>query len=110
MKIATASKDGRTIIVALLRNGLMLDIAKAKDSVSDEHADVLKSGSLQKIIESGSDVLEALQALVDQAEAGGQNTHMLAAGDVVLMAPIPVPKKKTKTSHKIRTHKVSIPK
>lgn len=93
MKIATASKDGRTIIVALLRNGLMLDIAKAKDSVSDEHADVLKSGSLQKIIESGSDVLEALQALVDQAEAGGQNTHMLAAGDVVLMAPIPVPKK-----------------
>lgn len=93
MKIATASMDGRTIIVALLRNGLMLDIAKATDSVSDEHADVLKSGSLQKIIENGSDVLQALQALVNQAEAGGQNTHMLAAGDVVLMAPIPVPKK-----------------
>ena len=93
LKLATVSVDGRPTSVALLGNGMMLDIARAADAVSSSGGDALEAGTLQQIIEGGDSALHALHELVARAEAGELADHQHAADSVVLLAPIPLPKK-----------------
>jgi 2-keto-4-pentenoate hydratase/2-oxohepta-3-ene-1,7-dioic acid hydratase in catechol pathway len=76
----------------MLSDSKMLDIAKAAKGLKVSGAEALQHGSMQLLIEGGSEALAVLRRLVADAEAGNQ-TATIAATDPVLLAPIPVPRK-----------------
>ena len=88
MKLATLSIEGKPCAAVQLASGAWMDIAKAATGQSDA---ALTSGSLQAVIDGGPDTMAALTALVAQAD-GDAHADAVVSG-VVLMAPIPMPRK-----------------
>lgn len=88
MRLATLSIGGKPTAAVHLANGQWLDIATA---AAGGNTAALTAGSLQALIEGGSDAMAALATLVAEAE-GGQHADATHA-DAVLMAPIPAPRK-----------------
>ncbi|NND92927.1 MAG: fumarylacetoacetate hydrolase family protein [Granulosicoccus sp.] len=97
MQLATIAVDGHAAAAVRLEDGSLLDIAKAAaDSAkefSGETRSALMSGSMQALIEAGSDALSAISKLVNEADEGSHADALHAAADVRLLAPIPVPRK-----------------
>lgn len=92
MRLATISADGQDVCVVVLKDGKMLDIAKAARSLNGSGANVLEGASLQGLIDGGADALTALRALVTDAEAGNHADAIVPAG-APLRAPIPALRK-----------------
>ncbi len=92
MQLATISVAGVPVCVAVLKNGAMLDIARAARQVPGPVGDTLRAGSMQHLIEGGPAAHEALRGLVAAAE-GGQLADAIAPAGAPLMAPIPAPRK-----------------
>ncbi len=92
MRLATITVDGQDLCVAVLKDGKMLDIAKAAQGLSGSGAAALQAGSMQCLIEGGADALAALRKVVADAEAGG-HADALAPENAALKAPIPIPRK-----------------
>ena len=92
MHLATVSLNGAPVCVARLRDGAMLDLSRAADGLSGEIGDVLREGSMQRLIEGGPEALKVVRDLVDAAEAGRSDSSRVLA-DLPLMAPIPRPRK-----------------
>ena len=92
MRLATISVDGNDVCAALLNDGRMLNIAKASQGLSGPGADALQAGSMQRLIEGGVAAMQALRAVLAEAEAG-KHADAIAPADAWLCAPIPVPRK-----------------
>ena len=92
MRLATISVDGNDVCAALLNDGRMLNIAKASQGLSGPGADALQAGSMQRLIEGGVAAMQALRAVLAEAEAG-KHADAIAPADAGLRAPIPVPRK-----------------
>lgn len=92
MQLATISVDGTAVCVAILSNGMMLNIARAAQHLPGPDSNALRAGSMQHLIEGGAGALEALRCLVAEAEAG-KHADAMAPANAPLLAPIPVPRK-----------------
>ncbi|MEM1130704.1 MAG: fumarylacetoacetate hydrolase family protein [Pseudomonadota bacterium] len=90
MQLATIAVDGASVAAVRLKNGTMLEIAKAANGSSP---DCVKAGTVQALVEGGPEALEQVAALIAEAEAGGHSDacHTEASGTV--MAPLPKPAK-----------------
>lgn len=87
MRLATFSIGGKPVAAVQLAGGGWLDIARAADGSNA----ALESGSLQTLIDGGPGGMDALRALITEAE-GGKHTDARVS-DAPLMAPIPTPHK-----------------
>ncbi len=92
MKLATLSVDSTACSAAILSTGDMLDIARAAQDLAGPDGDILRAGSVQHLIDGGMSAIQALEGLVEQAEAGLHSDAIVPA-DTPLLAPIPVPRK-----------------
>jgi 2-keto-4-pentenoate hydratase/2-oxohepta-3-ene-1,7-dioic acid hydratase in catechol pathway len=86
MKLATLSIKGKPSAAVQLGDGTWLEISKAAQG----HP-ALGNGSLQALIETGEDSIQALRKIVGEADAG-QHTGARVPSPK-LMAPIPAPRK-----------------
>ncbi len=89
MKLVTYSHAGVAAFGLILRDGRILDLARAAGSV---RAATLGS-DLLGFIARGSQALELARTLADDAEAGRHAEATLGAAAVKLLAPIPRPAK-----------------
>ncbi|MGZ2257957.1 fumarylacetoacetate hydrolase family protein [Roseobacter sp. A03A-229] len=92
MRLATVSTAEGPVAVALLGDGKRLDIAKAARELPGTAGEVLRTGSLQAIVDANSGVLPALQQLVDEA-VGGDHVAAISNSVASFLAPIPQPRK-----------------
>nr|WP_249200364.1 fumarylacetoacetate hydrolase family protein [Thetidibacter halocola] len=90
--MATISVGGAPVCAAVLNDGSMLDIARAAGAVAGAAGDALRAGSMQTLISGGPAALDALRALVAEAEGGAHADARHPAG-ATLLAPIPAPRK-----------------
>lgn len=90
MQLATIAVDGSPVAAVRLKNGSMLDIAKASNAASPAS---LKSGTLQAIVEDGSSALEHIAVLAAEAEAGGHQDACHSPAEAPLLSPLPKPLK-----------------
>ena len=93
MHLATIDLNGHSVAAVRLGDGSMLDITAAAATVSGGIGIMLKSASMQSIIEAGPPALDAIRKLLDEAEAGNHEKALHSAGNVNLLAPIPKPLK-----------------
>ena len=95
MQLATIAVTEADDPVAAVRlaDGSFLEIARAAAEVPGETGVALRSGSMQDIVEHGDPALEALAALVAATAEGAHEKARRAAADIVLRAPLPVPRK-----------------
>jgi 2-keto-4-pentenoate hydratase/2-oxohepta-3-ene-1,7-dioic acid hydratase in catechol pathway len=89
MKLVTYTHAGATSFGLILRDGRILDLARAGGSA---RAAALGS-DLLAFIAKGSEALALARALADEAEAGKHAQAIVAAGSIKLLAPIPRPAK-----------------
>jgi 2-keto-4-pentenoate hydratase/2-oxohepta-3-ene-1,7-dioic acid hydratase in catechol pathway len=89
MKLVTYKHDRGTAFGLMLRDGRILDLARA---AGPGRAAVLGS-DLLAFIGRGSEALALARALAGEAEGGQHTEAILAAGSVKLLAPIPRPAK-----------------
>ncbi|MEM8957105.1 MAG: fumarylacetoacetate hydrolase family protein [Pseudomonadota bacterium] len=90
MQLATIAVDGKAVAAVRLKNGAMLEIAKAANGASP---DSLKAGTIQALIEAGPEGLGPLQSLVAEAEAGQHDDACHMVPESAVMAPLPKPLK-----------------
>jgi len=93
MHLGTILVDGQQKAAVRLDDGSLLDIASAAQSVTTEIGATLKKASLQAIIESGNEAVEAIRLLVADTLSGAHASARHAPGSVTLLAPLPVPRK-----------------
>ena len=93
MQLATIVATGKPVAAVRLNDGSLLEIAKAASGLSGETATALQSGTLQAVIEAGTEALDAIRVLVAEAEAGGHANARYTAADTTLLAPLPSPRK-----------------
>lgn len=93
MHLATIAVNGAPGAAVLLKDGSLLEIAKAAANVSGDAGTALRSGSMQAIIEAGTDAVDAIRVLASEAETGAHVDARHAADSITLLAPIPVPRK-----------------
>ncbi len=93
MHLGSIRIDTRTTTVALLSDGRVLDIALAAKVVSGATGAVLREGSLQSIIETGTAATQTIGDLISDADSGKHEQHCHALAKVTLLAPLPVPRK-----------------
>lgn len=92
MQLATISIDGAAVCVVVMGDGSMLNIADAARNRASNGTDILRDATMLGLIEGGASALDAVQALVAEAEAGSHEASIIKAG-VDLLSPIPVPRK-----------------
>lgn len=93
MHLGTMLVTGQQRAAVLLKDGSLLDIAAAAKQVSSKIGATLKTGSLQSIIESGQEAVDAIGLLVEEAQAGAHPHACHAAETIQLLSPLPVPRK-----------------
>lgn len=93
MHLGTILVNGQQKAAVLLEDGSLLDIAKAALQVPAEIGVTLRAGSLQSIIETGREAVEAIGLLVTQTQSGAHADARHASDSVQLLAPLPVPRK-----------------
>jgi len=93
MILATIAVNGEPAAAVRLDDGSFLDIAKAASGVSGDAGTILRSGTLQAVIEAGTDALDAIRALASEADAGGHPDARHASTETALLAPLPSPRK-----------------
>jgi len=93
MHLGTILVNSKQCSAVLLDNGDVLDIASAASNTPSLAGDVLRSGSLQEIIELGDEAVAAIAILKEQAQSGQHKAARHAAASVTLLAPLPTPKK-----------------
>jgi 2-keto-4-pentenoate hydratase/2-oxohepta-3-ene-1,7-dioic acid hydratase in catechol pathway len=89
MKLVTFNHSGASAFGLTLRDGRILDLARAAGSA---RAAAL-GNDLLGFIARGAQALALARALADEAEAGRHPDAILASGSVKLLAPIPRPAK-----------------
>lgn len=92
MHLATIAIDGKPAAAVLLQDGSYLDIAKASANVSGDVGSALRCGTLQAVIEAGTDAVDAIRVLVAEAKEG-KHSNARKSADARLLAPLPVPRK-----------------
>ena len=92
MNLATLSTNGQANAAVKLSDGSFLEIAKAA-SARTGLIKAVHEGELQSIIESGDEALRDIRMLVADAENGELDGAKHAADSVMLLAPLPVPRK-----------------
>ncbi len=92
MRLATISVGDQNVCVAVLEDGRRLDLAQAAQDIPGPGGDALRSGSMQGLIDGGSEALAALRDLVADAETR-KHGDAIAPADAPLQAPIPAPRK-----------------
>lgn len=93
MKLALISKGHGPTCVAVLDNGMVLEIAPASADVAGPEGEVLRTGALHGIIEGGEAVLAALRVLVARAMAGELAEFQHPSDGADFLAPTPQPRK-----------------
>ncbi len=95
MHLGTIVVNGNPTAVVRLEDGSVLDIAAAAANVAGEAGDALRSNSLHSIVACGQTAVEAVQALIENANSGtdtpGSARHSLA--NATFLAPLPNPNK-----------------
>lgn len=93
MHLATIAVNGAPVAAVRLNDDSLLEIAKAASALSGETGAALQTGTLQAVIEAGTEGLDAIRVLAAEAEAGGHAQARHVAADTTLLAPIPQPRK-----------------
>jgi len=93
MHLATIAVNGTTSAAVILEDGFFLEISKAATDISGDIGTMLRSGSLQHIVEGGTGAVDAIRGLVSEAASGKHADAKHAPDSVNLLAPLPVPRK-----------------
>lgn len=93
MHLGTIQVGSITTTAVRLADDHVLDIAAAASTLTGAIGELLREGSMQKIIESGDDAVSAIRTLVDNAASGGHDQARHALSQVTVLAPLPVPRK-----------------
>jgi len=93
MHLATIAVGNNTSAAVALKDDVWLEISVAASKVSGDIGEMLRTGSMQSIIEAGTAAVDAIRELAAAAEAGAHAEARHAASTVKLLAPIPVPRK-----------------
>lgn len=92
MKLATLAVGADPVAVALLDNGLALNIGAGSRDVPGAIGAALRSGCLQTIIDAGPEALAELQHIVAAADQGA-HADAIVAGQNTFLAPLYAPRK-----------------
>ncbi len=93
MHLATIAVNGNERAAVALKDGSWLDIARAAGNVSGDVGATLATASMQAIVETGDDAVNAIRELASAAETGAHGDARHAADTITLLAPIPTPRK-----------------
>lgn len=93
MHLATIAVSERSVAAVRLKDGSLLEIARAAADLSGDAGAALQAATIQAIIEAGPVALDAIRQLVSAAESGKHGDAVHRAADVTLLAPIPRPRK-----------------
>jgi len=93
MHLATIAVHDKVTAAVRLKDGALLNIAIAASNISGDTGEALRSGSMQRIVETGNDAVEAIRKLASEAEAGNHADARHAADNIKMLAPIPTPRK-----------------
>jgi len=93
MHLGTILFNSHSTAVVLLEDNVVLNIASAASQISGNAGEVLRSGSLQSIIELGDSAVDTIRVLVAEAKSGKHTQARASLADVTLLAPLPVPRK-----------------
>ena len=93
MQLATVSIQGKTFAALRLADGSFMNLAVAAEKISGPNGDVLRTGTMQAVIDCGDDALKVIDELEKQALSGNLASACHPASEVTLLAPLLQPRK-----------------
>lgn len=93
MHLGTIQTGSITTTAVRVADDQVLDIATAARDLSGAIGELLREGSMQKIIDSGDPAISAIKTLVSNASDNEYDDARHALADVTLLAPLPSPRK-----------------